>query len=540
MANRITDIHCPSCGAPARFDIIHQQYLCGHCGGRVEIGEALKEKQGFRSLQQKKLKKDAKKIRLFHSECSGCGAAVVFGENEALSECAFCGKSLVRTEYLEMEDFPECVIPFALTKEEAREKLAAWCRQNGRRPEAGKLKDNLDELGGFYLPYELVRGPVHMKVSRMDADAVYKCEGFMEDAFVNCSKQLDNLLLDAMEPYDTGALTAFDFGYVAGQRVKTADISGRELSERAAAEAGEAYRPAVRKVLETQAVNVRADVSSAIRLPVLLPVYYICRGNLMAAVNGQTGKVSVRAEKDSHYVFLPWWLKAILSVLVFAGALFGALRLFGMEHAQSLFITGVTALFFLIVTLCLFSDTTRNKFLVTSGRKIFTSEKKALRQPAGNRPAGRPAQEDPVFFKTLDGKEQPVILRFTSPARVLKMALLCVIALFLPVIIALLLNGFDFASLNLAGSAVWFCIAVPVVPVYLLKFGIVSLHENPWVYTRTDSGKWKRHRKKPDRGAASSVLRSVLRALFVPPVCLAVWFGIFSFLAMVYLTAGLE
>ena len=85
-----------------------------------------------------------------------------------------------------------------------------------------------------------------------------------------------------------------------------------------AAEAGEAYRPAVRKVLETQAVNVRADVSSAIRLPVLLPVYYICRGNLMAAVNGQTGKVSVRAEKDSHYVFLPWWLKAILSVLVFA------------------------------------------------------------------------------------------------------------------------------------------------------------------------------------------------------------------------------
>ena len=35
MEHRITDIHCPQCGAPADFDIVRQMYVCGHCGGNV-------------------------------------------------------------------------------------------------------------------------------------------------------------------------------------------------------------------------------------------------------------------------------------------------------------------------------------------------------------------------------------------------------------------------------------------------------------------------------------------------------------------------
>ena len=112
------------------------------------------------------------------------------------------------------------------------------------------------------------------------------------------------------------------------------------------------------------------------------------------------------------------------------------------------------------------------------------------------------------------------------------------IALFLPVIVAMILNGFDFQKLHLAGSAAWFCIAVPVVPIYILKFGVVELHNRPWIYTVSKAGKKKRYRKKSKpKDVKSSVLR-ILKALFVPPVSLAVWFGILGFLAMVYLTAG--
>ena len=101
-----------------------------------------------------------------------------------------------------------------------------------------------------------------------------------------------------------------------------------------------------------------------------------------------------------------------------------------------------------------------------------------------------------------------------------------------------LLNGFDFQKLHLAGSAVWFCIAVPVVPIYILKSGVVELHNRPWVYTVSKNGKKKRVREKPKAKNMKSLVSGILRALFIPPVSLAVWFGIFSFLAMVYLTAG--
>ena len=372
----------------------------------------------------------------------------------------------------------------------------------------------------------------------MDGGRTYYCRGYVDNVFVSCSQQLDNLLLDGMEPYELDDLKEFDFSYAAGQRIKIVDIDAGQLQKRVGEEVGNDYTPVVRKTLETRAVTVDTDTSDMLRMPVLLPVYYIAEGNTMAAVNGQTGKVSVRAEKESHYYFLPWWLKAILATLLVSAAAFGAFRLGGMEPSGALFITGMLALVLFIVVLCLYSDTVHNKFKVESGRKIFTSSGGPLRRMNGilvreKKEIEKPVTP-PVFFEVLDGEPKPVKLVFSSFRRKLRMAVLAVLALFLPVIVALFLNGFDFDRLELGGSAVWFCIAVPVVPVYLLKFGIVELHENPWIYLIQENGKTKRYRKKGGSGVTPGM---VLRLLFVPPQSLGVWFGIICFCVMCYLTA---
>ena len=101
-------------------------------------------------------------------------------------------------------------------------------------------------------------------------------------------------------------------------------------------------------------------------------------------------------------------------------------------------------------------------------------------------------------------------------------------------IIALFLNGFEFGKLNLGGSAVWFCIMVPVVPIYILKFAVIELYERPWIYLLKENGTRKRYREKRDYGIS---VKDVLKALIIPPVSLAVWFGIISFLVMCWLTA---
>lgn len=541
MKARITDIHCTQCGAPAAFDIRRQLYLCSYCGGTVEPGEAVREKEGFRKMQADRIRNEVAQYRLVKTSCSGCGAEVVLEEGEALGSCAFCGRSLVRSKYLKSRGLPEYIIPFRLTEEEAKKALSAWCEENGQKAEAKSLKPLIGELAGYYLPYELVRGPVHMTTVRMDGGGRYPCEGYLDDIFVNRSKQLDNLLLDGMEPFDTEDMAAFDCSMIAGQRVKTSDLDDKVLEGRVREETQESYAPAVRKVLETKAVDVQADVKNTLRLPVLLPVYYISRGNVLAAVNGQTGKVSVRAEKASHYYFLPWWFKAILATAAAFLLICGGLHLGGMTLRESLVISGMAGFVLLIVMLCMYSDTTKNRFSVEAGYKIFTSgEKGYVRDETGvlreNRiPERRNAE--PMFFRKLDGVLRQVVYRFTTPGRVFKMAALAFIALFLPVIVALFLNGFNFRGLNLAGSAAWFCIAVPIVPVYVVKFGIVDLYERPLVYTIDENGTKKRWRKRTEPIDKKGTILAVLRALIIPPVSLAVWFGIASFLAMCYLTA---
>ena len=522
---QITEIYCPNCGAPARFDIAHQEYRCGYCGGRVQIKEALSEKQGFRELQSSRMKEAAKTHKLLHAECGGCGANVVFEENEALADCPFCGRAMVRSAFLKTDNLPEYVIPFAFTEEQAKNGLLAWCDANRARPEAKRIRKKIDQLKGFYLPYELIYGPVHLRAGRMSGMRSYRAEAYLTGAFVNASKNLNNLLLEGAEPFDKAGMKEFDFAYLAGQRLKIADITGNELTERTRQESAQLVKHEAAKVLETEAIDIRADVSEAVRLPTALPVYTLISGDLMAAVNGQTGKISVRELKESHYYFLPWWLKAILGTLGMSLLGYCGLRLFGMESGGALFLTGILGVFFLVVFLCMYSDTVHNSFSVSSGHKILTFGDDAKMDTI----------EGPVFFENLDGKEEPVILKFTTPLRVLRIVVLTILGLFLPVILALFLNGFDFQKLNLGGSAVWFCIAVPVVPVYVLKFAVNELHDHPWIYRINEDGSTTRYRRKIDASGISA--KDIIRALFVPPVSLAVWFGIICFCVMVWLTA---
>ena len=130
------------------------------------------------------------------------------------------------------------------------------------------------------------------------------------------------------------------------------------------------------------------------------------------------------------------------------------------------------------------------------------------------------------------------MLRFSAPLRIFGMIMTALAVLFLPVIIALLLNGFNFSQLNLGGSAVWFCIFVPVIPIYLLKFGRIELYDRPWIYIVSPDGKKTRYRKKGSFNySRKEILQTILMLLFIPPVCFAVWFGIAGFCVMCYLTA---
>ncbi|MBP5266272.1 MAG: hypothetical protein J6Z06_05565 [Lachnospiraceae bacterium] len=522
---KLYDIHCPSCGAPAYYDIRTRMYNCSYCGNRVGIDRAKSEHKGFREISKKKMRESIKKFTLQKASCTGCGAQVVFETGEAVANCAFCGRSLVRKAFVNPDIIPELIVPFAITPTEAQDILADWCNKNKWKKEARAIREKIQDLKGFYLPYELVRGPVSCSVFRIEGGSVYDCGGFIDEVFVNCSKKLDNQLLDAMEPYDLDELQEFDFSYIAGHQVKTGDISEDELIRRIDVEVGEDYKPVIQKTLETKAVGVNVSCKNVLRMPVLLPVYYLAFDGYMAAVNGQTGRVSVRACKESKYLILPWWIKAILATIAGTAGVALGMFLFGAERDLILGASGCLALVLVFVFFAAYSQQREETYGLETYRKVFHS-KTDLKKPVTK----------PVFFMNIAGKIQEVEIRFTSVLRVIRALAITFGVVFLPVILALIINGFNFSILNLGGSAVWFCIAVPLAPVFLIKYGRMDIYDNPWIYIIGENGQKKRYKPKRDSVDVRTTI-DFIKEWFKPPLLWLTLFLIFLFCSMVYLTA---
>ena len=492
------NIYCASCGSPAKFDIASQVYHCQYCGAETGIKETLQEKQGFRKLHREGLEHAERKFPLYSCSCTGCGATIVFSENEALTDCAFCGRSLVRKDYLGVEGFPELLIPFKLTEDEARARLSDWCSKNSSKREARELKRHSDELRGFYLPYELVKGPTNCTVHREGTGRAYHALGFLEGSFINTSVQLDNLLLDGMEPYNTDEIREFEFSYLAGQRVKIRDIDDTETAVRVRNEIAANYEIHISKTMETKAVNVAPDTDSLLKLSAVLPAYYLRAGNTLAAVNGQTGKVAVRESKDRF--LLPWQLRPIGWTIVISAVVSLFACLFGAEPMGNLIITGCIAIFMLIVLFTAYHDMYQGERRWRLRRRIFTSDNEKNSVSA------------PEFYENIEGKMRRVKLRFTTPLRMLKMLGIAAGVVFLPFIIAFISNGFSVEGFHIGGAAVWLCVTVPIAPVYLLKFGRLDLYEHPLIWYSGPDGRMVRLRgnKKGFRETFDSVKEFIL------------------------------
>lgn len=533
---KLLDIHCSSCGAPATYDIVQHTYTCAYCGNKTGINEALAEKQGFRDLRQQQLGEQRATFHAASAHCSGCGATIVFPENEPLANCSFCGRALVRKEYLKTHEFPELIIPFRLTKEEAKARFEEWCNANSSKKEAKHLRSCIDDIEGYYLPFELVRGPIDCLVSREGASRTFACGGFLNGIFVNTSAQLDNLTLNGMEPFDLSELQEFDFGYLAQQKVKVLDIDKKQLEQRVAQEVAAGYTPIVEKTMESKNIDISPNTGQLLRTPVLLPVYYIRRGDVCAAVNGQTGKVAVRSETTRKS--MPWWIRPIVATLVVFLAAFAIASYLLQNIEGGLMMAGMITLVMGLVFYTGFSNAYEGSGRKTLDPEIFTSNKVFVRGPDGRlQPYAGTIEEEPVepmFFEDIDGERTRVRIRFTSAWRTIKMIALGLVVMFLPVIVAFVLSGFDYQNLDVAGSAVWLCIFVIVVPAYFIKMGRIDIYENPYVYRIDENGRSHKVRMK----SRTVTVLDVVKALFSPGFIVAGLTLVLFFVMSVYLVMG--
>ena len=476
-------IFCKNCGAPAGFDIIRQTYSCPNCGQVSGIQEVERKMSQWRDLNKKNIKAGSAGQALEEHSCPTCGAQVIFKAGEASGTCDFCGSKLIRKDLLRPDQMPELIIPFFITPEEAKKRMLEWAHENEKTPEGQAVLSNMDQFKGYYLPYQLARGPVSATVTRDETQR-------------STSKQLDNLTLNAMEPFDWSEARPFEYGYIAGQNVKLSDISDAQTEKRILQEVEEDFLPEVERVMQTEGVDIRLRSGNLLTMPVLLPVYFIKAKykdtGVTAVMNGQTGRIAVSTgrEKKSR----PWlwnWFLYTLGTFLLLTFLFG-------NAWVGLYITSVPFIIYGVMFSQNGSEVVRSIVLKTEAAK---AERKGntLSIAEGEDVLENPYDNTPVFReRNDDGKLVPVHLRFYPLSRMVSVVVNTFVTVFLPAIIAAFFRWVDMKegekfmdSYSPGYGAAWYCIAFIIALLYLSKGLRMDAFDHPFIYEILENGKEK-------------------------------------------------
>lgn len=445
---------------------------------------------------------------------------------------------MVNSNFVDSDAFPELIIPFKITLEEAKEELRKWLKENSSKEEAKSLSGRVDELKGYYLPYQVVKGPVKSEVYRARSSRKYNCGGFIEEVAVNTSKQLDNLLLDAMEPFDWREIQPFEYGYIAGQHTKLQDANEKQIQARINEEIKQAYLPTIEKTLKTMDLSADVDASGVLQIPALMPVYVITRGQVQCAVNGQTGRVSVTPLKEK--ITQRRWLEPVLTMLFVSGVA-ELLPLFCGFHAYLELTLGLAFVAALVVWAA-FSGTT------TIVKTVYLQSKKQLAKRVNNKITYTDGKElvdnpalTPVFFEMLDGILEPVKIDFYTTARTVKASIFAFILAFLPNMLAYALVAYDvyvngdpverFSQVHHFYAAAWWCLMIPILFVLWLAVVRRDVFDYPVIYRIMPDGSAV---KVPNLYKSDMSFKELAIAAFCPPCC---WITLFI-LFMIFGSTG--
>ncbi len=463
---------CPSCGGEMNLDKDAAVYRCSSCGGEQPVSE--EQELPWKELQKKSWEAVQREEEV--AVCSSCGAKVLFKKDEASEQCEFCGGNLVNHTLQEEEELPQLIIPFVLTEEEAQERLKEWLKGAPDNRDTRRVKQNLKNLKGYYLPYRMIRGPLKGTAYRDMLSRKYDYKGFLEHAFVNASRQLDNEVLDAAEPFDLSGLRPFEPGYVGGHRVKLGDVPPSEIISRTKTESVEGYRPYVAKVLQNSDVEVRVDTVDFLHLPVLLPFYVQKVGSYIAVVNGQTGKVAVQSSQKSKES--KRWL--IEPTLLTAAAALAAGFAF---HFVIPYVLGAAFMAGLVFYTAFGQDRNRvfhrkiykgkeSRASRQDGKLKLSQEQNILKNPLSNAPA---------FYVNDGTREVHVEMRFYTPGRIFWMLMKMFVITFLPAILAVLFHG-GFEGLAFQYGAAWYITAGGIDIIYWIRGVRWDVYNHPVLY----------------------------------------------------------
>ena len=362
MADQISNYQCPSCTGPLRFDGKTGRLQCDYCGSSFSVQEieALYQEKDEAAAQTMENTVSAEGewsgasaswvgeegLRAYN--CPSCGAELICDETTAATSCPYCGNPSIVPGQLSDMLRPDYVIPFKLSKEEAKAALKNYYRGKKLLPRAFSDQNHIEEIKGVYVPFWLFDGKADADMqfqgtrvtSMPQGNAMVTTTDFFrilrsgtvsfEKIPVDASSKMPDAHMDAIEPYDYSELKPFSNAYLPGFLADKYDVEPEACYARADERAENTAVDLVSRTVsgyssvvpQGRQVHIRRGRVSYALLPVWMLSTRWNGKSYLFAMNGQTGKLIGDLPVSSGRAFA-WFagltaaFTALLSVIMY-------------------------------------------------------------------------------------------------------------------------------------------------------------------------------------------------------------------------------
>ncbi|WP_099467072.1 zinc ribbon domain-containing protein [Konateibacter massiliensis] len=294
---------CPNCGSNMVFDSESQQLVCPHC-------QTIKSVDEMETREQE----DQMEVKSYH--CPSCGAELVTDMTTTATFCNYCGNSTLMEDRI-IQARPSMVIPFSVSKEEAKAAYLKWCRKGLLTPKSFVSRNTIEKISGIYVPFWLYDYDTEVSLradcTRVRVERRGDTEYTHTDHYdvyrevattynrvpADASEKMEDGIMDKLEPFNYESLKPFEMPYLSGFLSEKYSYTDKDLGERVEKRISGYASAAARGTISGYATtsilyeNISMNRRSAkyVLLPVWILNYRYAGKNFIFAMNGQTGKV---------------------------------------------------------------------------------------------------------------------------------------------------------------------------------------------------------------------------------------------------------
>ncbi|WP_042378318.1 hypothetical protein [Streptacidiphilus melanogenes] len=285
--------------------------------------------------------------------CPGCHAVT---ESDTLSDkCQFCATPLVADAAAMERIVPEAVLPFGVTRDEARGALGAWTKSRWFAPSSLKQVTEAETFRGSYLPHwtydaqtttrytgergvhywetetytETVDGQPVTRTRQVQRTAWYPASGtvgrFFDDVLVPASSRTPEKQLDKLTPWPLLEAVPYQQEYLAGFRTVRYDVEPEVGLESARQRMAPVIRADCTSDIggdEQRVHSMSTEYSAVTYKLLLLPVWFLTYLHAgkpwQVMVNARTGEVIGERPYSPMKIVLASLAAALLVALVVA------------------------------------------------------------------------------------------------------------------------------------------------------------------------------------------------------------------------------